>query len=53
MIKMKPETIARRAAKRAQEKKAAKESRIERYRALIKRDGEKSIWAEMLAEEMA
>ncbi len=53
VLAMKPETIARRAAKRVADRSASKASRIERLTALIERDGPDSIWTEMLAEGQA
>ena len=50
VIEMKPETIARRAAKRVTETAARKQSTTDRLRALADRDGPDSIWTELLAE---
>ncbi len=52
VLEMKPETIARRAAKRTADKSSSKAFRIERLKALAERDGPDSIWAEMLAEQI-
>lgn len=52
-IRMKPETIARRAAKRAADREQIRVARHARLRELIERDGPNSIWAEMLATEEA
>lgn len=48
---MKPETIARRAAERFEARAVAKQDRIARLKALIERDGARSVWADLLAEE--
>lgn len=53
MIVMKPETIERRAAKRATERMSAKATRIERLRTLTEQHGPDSIWAELLELEHA
>ena len=50
-VQMKPETIARRAAKRTVDTAARRTSSTERLRALVERDGPDSIWAELLAEQ--
>jgi|tagenome__1003787_1003787.scaffolds.fasta_scaffold16926735_2 O-methyltransferase involved in polyketide biosynthesis len=50
-MKMKPETIARRAAKRVAETARRNEVMRDRLAALVERDGKDSIWAEMLAEK--
>ena len=47
---MTPETIARRAAERAKEKKNSKQDLINRLREMTAKHGPGSIWAEMLAE---
>lgn len=49
-VRMKPETIARRAKKRIADKAARKVEQIERLKALVERDGPNSIWVEMLEE---
>jgi hypothetical protein len=53
VLTMKPETIARRAAKRIADTAARKQSTTERLKALVERDGPDSIWAELLAEQAA
>lgn len=50
VLAMRPETIARRAAKRAVEMTERKASMKDRLQALAERDGPESIWAELLAE---
>lgn len=50
VLEMKPETIARRAAKRVADTAERKRFYKERLQGLVERDGSDSIWAEMLAE---
>ena len=50
VLEMKPETIARRGAKRISDAASRKEASKARLQALIERDGPGSIWAELLAE---
>jgi hypothetical protein len=52
-VKMKPETIARRARERAAERAAKRADLIRRLEAKVAEHGPKSIWAEMLAEQLA
>lgn len=52
VVKMEPETIARRAQHRAAERQAAKDIRVERLRQLTAQHGPDSIWAELLDIEM-
>ena len=52
-IKMKPETIARRAAERVIETAARSADHAKRLAELVERDGPDSIWPELLAEHLA
>lgn len=52
-IKMKPETIARRAVERAIETAARRASLARSLAELAERDGPDSIWPELLAEHLA
>jgi len=48
---MKPDTLARREAFRKQARAAARHERIARFKELIERDGERSVWGDLLAIE--
>lgn len=50
-IQMKPDTIARRAAKRVIDTATRRAASADRLRALAERDGPDSIWVELLAEQ--
>ena len=52
-IKMKPETIARRAAERAIETATRRAGHAKRLAELVERDGPDSLWPELLAEHLA
>lgn len=52
-VKMKPETIARRAREAAAEKLRRRTEAVERLTRLAERDGPDSIWADMLVEASA
>jgi hypothetical protein len=52
-IKMKPETIARRAAERAIENATRYHRHTLRLAELVERDGPDSLWPELLAEHLA